>query len=282
MKEAQEFGPGLLRWLESGEIALSDMLEGGVANSLVKTLLHSPIIMDLNADFNGMSKKELDGYLDCHVPYWDGVGSKWTGVDMPLWVGCPFGGSEPQIRVKINEKFFAISINDQQIIPGFNAKSGDEMSACGKIPTLLFLQLQMWIRLNRHALLNYWEQKIDTATLFARMVRLPKYIVDISTVNLREHRIFPAEEYKLHIYSTDIVPQFHIISCEEGYSISLSISSGELLYVDMYGKRNDNDSFSDVVKLAKKWLEMKPAHPKAGSSTNREHLMFVREQYELS
>lgn len=88
-------------------------------------------------------------------------------------------------------------------------------------------------------------------TLFAGMIRLPKYIVDISTVNLLEHRIFPAEEYKLQVYSTDIFPQFHIISCEEEYSISLSISSGELLYVDMYGKRDDNDLFSDAVKLAK-------------------------------
>lgn len=67
VKEAQEFGPGLLRWIESGEIALSDMLEGGVANSLVTTLLHSPLKLGLSSDFNGMSMKELSDYMDDHL-----------------------------------------------------------------------------------------------------------------------------------------------------------------------------------------------------------------------
>lgn len=279
VKEAQEFGPGLLRWIESGEISLSDMLEGGVANSLVTTLLHSPLTMDLNSDFNGMSKRGLDDYLDFHASIWDSVDSEWTGVDMPIWVGCPGRGSVPQIRVRIIEKFFAISINNQQIILGLNTKSGDEVSDCCKISTLSLLQLRMWIRLNRQVLLEYWEQKIDTPTLLAQLIRLPKYIVDISTVNLREHRIFPAEEYKLQIYSTDIFPQLHIWSPEEGYRISLSISFGKLLYVDVYGKRGENDSFSDVVKKAKEWFEQKTAHPKATAtfSSNREYVMFVRE-----
>ena len=281
VKEAQEFGPGLLRWIESGEISLSDMLEGGVANSLVTTLLHSPLTMDLNSDFNGMSKEELDGYINLHAPFWDRVDHEGTGVDMPIWVGCPGRGGVPQIRLRIIDKFFAISINEQRIIPGLNTKSGDEVSACSKISILLFLQLRMWIRLNRQALLEYWEQKIDTPTLFAKIMRLPKYILDISTVNLQEHRIFPVEEYKLQIYSTDIVPQLHISSTEEGYRISLSIYSGELLYVDMYGKRDTNDTLSDVVMKAKEWLEQKPAHPQITSPTNRANLMFVREQYEL-
>ena len=76
VKETQEFGPGLLRWLESGEIALSDMLEGGVANSLVTTLLHSPIIMDFNSDFNGMSMNELSDYIDKHLGKQDSIACK--------------------------------------------------------------------------------------------------------------------------------------------------------------------------------------------------------------
>lgn len=67
VKEAREFGTGLLRWIESGEITLSDILEGGDAYSLVTTLCHSHLKIELNSDFNGMSMKELSDYMDSHL-----------------------------------------------------------------------------------------------------------------------------------------------------------------------------------------------------------------------
>lgn len=105
-------------------------------------------------------------------------------------------------------------------------------------------------------------------------------MVDVSSVNLKERRIFPEEKYKLQVRSCDSTPpHFHVISKEDGYDIRLLASTGKLLYVDRYGKRSPNDKFTDVVRQAQEWLVQKPAHPKAAaaSSTNREHIEFVWE-----
>lgn len=105
-------------------------------------------------------------------------------------------------------------------------------------------------------------------------------MVDVSSVNLNEKRIFPEDKYKLQVRSCDSTPpHFHVISKEEGYDIRLLATTGELLYVDQYGKRSPNDKFSDVVKKVKEWLSQNPEHPKAAaaSATNKEHIEFVWE-----
>ena len=84
-------------------------------------------------------------------------------------------------------------------------------------------------------------------------------MVDVSSVNLNEKRIFPEDKYKLQVRSCDSTPpHFHVISKEEGYDIRLLASTGKLIYVDQDGKRSPNDKFTDVVRQAKEWLQHQP------------------------
>lgn len=200
-----------------------------------------------------------------------------TGVDAPLWISCENSNIIPQVKAEIDGISFTIIIDDQQFLFG-----DDEYF---NISTCVLIQLQMWVRLNRQALLDYWEQKIDTASFLCLMIRLPEHMVDVSSVNLNENSIFPRDKYKVQVRSCDSTPpHFHVISKEEGYDVRLLLSTGELLWVDRLGKRSRNgvkaksECFSDVVKAAKEWLQKKPAHPQAAASdTNREHIEFVWE-----
>lgn len=201
-----------------------------------------------------------------------------TGVDAPLWISCEDSNIIPQVKAETDGISFTITIDDQQLL--FDDDEYFNISTC------MLIQLQMWVRLNRQALLDYWKQKIDTASFLCLMIRLPENMVDVSSVNLNESCIFPCEKYKVQVRNCDSTPpNFHVISKEEGYDIRLLLSTGELLWVDRFGKRSRNEMkakgecFSDVVKAAKEWLSQKPAHPKAAaaSSTNREHIEFVWE-----
>lgn len=194
-----------------------------------------------------------------------------TGVSAPLWISCENSDRIPQVKAETDGISFAVSITDQKLL------SGDENYY--SISTTVLIQLQMWVKLNRLALLDYWKRRIDTACFCCLMIRLPEHMVDVSSVNLNERRIFPEEKYKLQVRSCDsTLPHFHIISKEEGYDIRLLASTGELLYVDQYGKRSPNDKFTDVVRQAKEWLQQKPAHHRAAASnTNKELIEFVWE-----
>lgn len=195
-----------------------------------------------------------------------------TGVNAPLWISCENSDRIPQVKAEANGISFSVSINDQKLL------SAEENYY--QISTTVLIQLQMWVKLNRQALLEYWKQRIDTACFCGLMIRLPEHMVDVSSVNLNEKRIFPEDKYKLQVRSCDSTPpHFHVISKEEGYDIRLLATTGELLYVDQYGKRSPNDKFSDVVKKVKEWLSQNPAHPKAAaaSATNKEHIEFVWE-----
>lgn len=193
-----------------------------------------------------------------------------TGVNAPLWISCENSDRIPQVKAEADSISFAVAITDQKLL------SGDENYY--SISTTVLIQLQMWVKLNRQALLEYWKQRIDTACFCCLMIRLPEHIVEVSSVNLKEKRIFPEEKYKLQVRSCDsTLPHFHVISKEEGYDIRLLASTGELLTIDRYGRRSPNDKFEDVVKQAKEWLAQKTAHPGAASNTNKEHIEFVWE-----
>lgn len=194
-----------------------------------------------------------------------------TGVNAPLWISCENSDRIPQVKAEADSISFAVAITDQKLL------SGDENYY--SISTTVLIQLQMWVKLNRQALLEYWKQRIDTACFCCLMIRLQEHMVVVSSVNLKERRIFPEEKYKLQVRSCDsTLPHFHVISKEEGYDIRLLASTGELLTIDRYGRRSPNDKFEDVVKQAKKWLVQKPAHPRAAASnTNKEHIEFVWE-----
>lgn len=188
-----------------------------------------------------------------------------------LWISCENSDRIPQVKAETDGISFAVSITDQKLL------SGDENYY--SISTTVLIQLQMWVKLNRQALLEYWKQRIDTACFCCLMIRLPEHMVDVSSVNLNEKRIFPEEKYKLQVRSCDsTLPHFHIISKEEGYDIRLLASTGELLTIDRYGRRSSNDKFADIVKQAKEWLHQKPAHHRAAAlNTNKELIEFVWE-----
>lgn len=199
-----------------------------------------------------------------------------TGVDAPLWISCEDSDMTPQVKAEGDGISFAIAIDDQRFLSDDNEYF--------KISTSILIQVQMWVRLNRQALLDYWEQKIDITAFLSLMIRLPEHMVDVSSVNLNESHIFPREKYKVEVRSCDFTPpHFHIISKEEGFDIRLRVSTGELLWIDRYGKRcRDKNkhaiSFADVEKAGKEWLGQKPAHPQAqASASNREHVEYVWE-----
>lgn len=204
-----------------------------------------------------------DSYLiDCLKP-------SFTGVDVPVWISCENYVKPPQIKVKYNNLTFDVGINEQDLI------ADDPSKIYFIIPTCILIMLQMWIRINKQHLLDYWHQIIDTATFLCLMTPLRCHI-DITIVNLQENIIFPAEKYKLQIRSTDsLLPHFHVISREEGYDIRLLASDGGLLYIDQYGSRSRNDTFADVESMASEWLNRTPAHPKSRTAfaSNREYVL---------
>lgn len=137
-----------------------------------------------------------------------------TGVNAPLWISCENSDRIPQVKAEENGISFSVSINDQKLL------SAEENYY--QISTTVLIQLQMWVRLNRQALLDYWKQRIDTACFCCLLIRLPEHMVVISSVNLNERRIFPEEKYTLQVRSCDSTPpHFHVISKEEGYDIRL-------------------------------------------------------------
>ena len=124
-----------------------------------------------------------------------------TGVNAPLWISCENSDRIPQVKAEENGISFSVSINDQQLL------SAEENYY--QISTTVLIQLQMWVRLNRQALLDYWKQRIDTACFCCLLIRLPEHMVEVSSVNLKEKRIFPEEKYKLQVRSCDsTLPHF--------------------------------------------------------------------------
>lgn len=88
-----------------------------------------------------------------------------TGVNAPLWISCENSDRIPQVKAEADGISFAIAIDDQRFLSDGN----DYL----KISTNVLIQLQMWVRLNRQALLDYWKQRIDTASFMHLMIRLP-------------------------------------------------------------------------------------------------------------
>ena len=88
-----------------------------------------------------------------------------TGMDAPLWISCEDSDRIPQVKAEADSISFVVAIDDQRFLSDDN----DYL----KISTSVLIQLQMWVRLNRQALLDYWKQRIDTACFLCLMIRLP-------------------------------------------------------------------------------------------------------------
>lgn len=64
VRQVQFYGVGLMRWVESGEISMGDMLDGKKAHRLLACLVKDPRKKDIDSNFNGMSFEELCRYLN--------------------------------------------------------------------------------------------------------------------------------------------------------------------------------------------------------------------------
>lgn len=64
LEQVQAYGEGLMRWIESGEISIGDMLEGKKAYCLLVCLWEDSRREFIDSNFNGMSFKELCRYLN--------------------------------------------------------------------------------------------------------------------------------------------------------------------------------------------------------------------------
>jgi hypothetical protein len=64
LEQVQAYGEGLMRWVESGEISMGDMLEGKKAYRLLTCLLVEPRREVVDSNFNGMSFEEFCRYLN--------------------------------------------------------------------------------------------------------------------------------------------------------------------------------------------------------------------------
>lgn len=76
-----------------------------------------------------------------------------TGVETILWVSPGFFGHKPKIKVGKRGQDASISIEDEPKI------------LAGSISETLFKQIVKWIKLNKTALLSYWNEEIDSVSL---------------------------------------------------------------------------------------------------------------------
>lgn len=63
-EQVQAYGEGLMRWIESGEISMGDMLEGNKAYRLLVCLWEDSRRDIVDSNFNGMFFDELCRYLN--------------------------------------------------------------------------------------------------------------------------------------------------------------------------------------------------------------------------
>lgn len=64
VSQVQFYGVGLMRWVESGEISMGDLLEDKKAYRLLVYLVKDPRREDIDSNFNGMSFEELSRFLN--------------------------------------------------------------------------------------------------------------------------------------------------------------------------------------------------------------------------
>lgn len=68
LEQVQAYGEGLMRWVESGEISMGDMIEGKKAYRLLVCLMRDSRREYRDSNFNGMSFEELCRYINVVNP----------------------------------------------------------------------------------------------------------------------------------------------------------------------------------------------------------------------
>ena len=107
-------------------------------------------------------------------------------------------------------------------------------------------------------------------------------ILEMAKLNMKDDgkSLFPSNAYNIIVQgdnSPNKPPHIHIISKQEGYNIKVLIETGELWQIVSPGRRGRNDSFSDVIANAKKWLQQPSYVPMAKGDTNQVFAMGLWE-----
>ena len=78
----------------------------------------------------------------------------------------------------------------------------------------------------------------------------------------------PSNKYKVYVYgenSKHKTPHFHVYSTQEGFDLEYDFT-GNIWRIKSYGTRKKREPFSDITKLVKEWLLLKPS--KGNEKTN--------------
>lgn len=68
LEQIQAYGKGLMRWVESGEISMGNMLEGKKAYRLLVCLMGDPRREYIDSNLNGMSFEGFCRYINVINP----------------------------------------------------------------------------------------------------------------------------------------------------------------------------------------------------------------------
>ena len=107
-------------------------------------------------------------------------------------------------------------------------------------------------------------------------------LLEMAKLNMKDDgkSLFPSNAYNIIVQgdnSPNKPPHIHIISKQEGYNIKVLIETGELWQIVNLGRRRKTDSFSDVIKNIKEWLQQPSNVPMAKGDTNQVFAMGLWE-----
>lgn len=102
-------------------------------------------------------------------------------------------------------------------------------------------------------------------------------ILEMAKLNLKDDSTseFPSNKYRVWVQGDNSAhkpPHMHIADKQEGWELKIYIESEELWQVERFGKRKSTDTFSDVMKLVKSWLQKDTTMP-GRIGTNKETAM---------
>lgn len=84
----------------------------------------------------------------------------------------------------------------------------------------------------------------------------------------------PSNKYKVYIYGENSKfkqPHFHVYSTQDGFDLEYDFD-GNIWRIKSYGTRKKRDSFTDITKLVKEWLTLKPS--KGKENTNLDAVIY--------
>lgn len=94
--------------------------------------------------------------------------SRHTGLDNTVFVSAKFPGHRPRVKVAVDPPTHI----DHHGRSASVAIDTGELLAGESLPPKVLARVREWLDINRDALLDYWEERIDTAELLERLRKL--------------------------------------------------------------------------------------------------------------